>query len=192
MGKLGFYLEQEKCWGCRSCEVACKDVNDLSVGQAYRQVRTFEYGTYPNASMLHYSASCNHCDSPACVANCPTGAMYKCSDGTVQHDDESCIGCDTCVHSCPYEVPVHLDDKGIVGKCDSCYSLRARGQQPSCVASCVGRALHFGDLDELKLEFGSDGVTDQLPYLPESDTMPSLAVRPVQTPQSVEFRMKSI
>ena len=176
MGRLGFYFEQDKCWGCRSCEIACKDVNDLAAGEAYRRVITYECGSYPNAKVVHYTASCNHCENPACVENCPTGAMHKANDGTVQHNDDVCIGCDTCVHACPYGVPLHHSETSIVGKCDSCYSLRAQGIEPSCVASCIGRALHFGDLDELMTEFGADAV-DGAAFLPEPTTGPSVRVK---------------
>lgn len=70
--------------------------------------------------MFHLNLSCNHCESPACVANCPTGAMYKDDDGTVQHDDEACIGCQTCVNSCPYGAPQFIEEDKIVQKCDTC------------------------------------------------------------------------
>ena len=102
---LGFYFNERACSGCRACQTACKDRNNLEVGELFRHVRTFQTGTFPNATMYHYSATCNHCESPACVANCPTGAMQKGDDGTVQHDDEACIGCGSCATACPYEVP---------------------------------------------------------------------------------------
>lgn len=70
--------------------MACKDRRDIQVaGPRLRRVDTFECGTYPEVAMFHLNLSCNHCESPACVANCPTGAMYKDDDGTVQHDDEA-------------------------------------------------------------------------------------------------------
>lgn len=100
---LGFYVDLASCIGCKTCQVACKDRRDIQVaGPRLRRVDTFECGTYPEVAMFHLNISCNHCESPACVANCPTGAMYKDDDGTVQHDDEACIGCQTCVNSCPY------------------------------------------------------------------------------------------
>ena len=99
---LGFYVDLASCIGCKTCQVACKDRRDIQVaGPRLRRVDTFECGTYPEVAMFHLNLSCNHCESPACVANCPTGAMYKDDDGTVQHDDEACIGCQTCVNSVP-------------------------------------------------------------------------------------------
>lgn len=70
-------------------------------------------------------------------------------DGTVQHDDEICIGCETCVKSCPYGVPVLLEDKKVTGKCNACIDTRPEDGVPTCVAACGMRALEFGDYDEL-------------------------------------------
>lgn len=176
MGHLGFYFDMEKCAGCRTCLVACKDRNDLPIGILYRRVRTFETGSYPNAALYHYSSACNHCESPACVANCPTAAMSCADDGTVQHDDGLCIGCETCVKSCPYGVPVLLGDKGVTGKCDACKALRDQGMNPACVDACTMRCLDFGEVEELKAKYGADLVSD-LPVLPSSsETRPSILV----------------
>ena len=81
MGKKAFYFNMANCIGCRTCQIACKDVNDLEVGTLFRHVDSFETGAYPSAVLYHYSSSCNHCEEPACVANCPTGAMYIDEEG---------------------------------------------------------------------------------------------------------------
>ena len=99
---LGFYFDGNRCSGCKTCIIACKDFKELPVGINFRRVFSMETGTYPTAQAYHYSMACNHCETPACVVNCPSGAMHKGDDGTVQHDDEICIGCQTCVQSCPY------------------------------------------------------------------------------------------
>ena len=164
---LGFYFDMTRCVGCRACQVACKDKNDLELGILFRNAKTYESGEFPKVSMFNYSSTCNHCTSPACVAACPTGAMYKAEDGTVIHDDEMCIGCQTCAGICPYGVPKYSEAKGIVVKCDACAYLRAKGQKPACVDACPSRALDFGDVDELKAKYGSDLVSD-LSILPDS------------------------
>ncbi|MEG0417987.1 4Fe-4S dicluster domain-containing protein [Gordonibacter sp.] len=188
MASLGFYFNQENCIGCRACQVACVDRNDLAVGHLYRRVSSFETGKYPEARVYHYSAACNHCEKPACAANCPSGALQKADDGTVQRDKEVCIGCGTCVESCPYEVPILLEDQHISGKCDSCKAFRDQGANPVCVDACPMRALDFGDLDELAAKHGGDLVS-ALPILPSPDeTVPSLLVAPRAAALATEYK----
>lgn len=92
----GFYFNQQACIGCRTCQVACKDKNDLEVGYLFRRVESFEVGEFPKPATFHYSGACNHCHTPACAEVCPAGATYiNEEDGTVQHDDEACIGAAT-------------------------------------------------------------------------------------------------
>ncbi len=178
MGRLGFYFDSRMCMGCRTCQVACKDKNRLDVGTLFRSVQSFETGVYPNATIYHYSGSCNHCENPKCVAGCPTGAMYKAEDGTVQHDDDLCIGCRYCTWNCPYNVPQYIKEKHVVEKCNTCKDLRDNGQNPVCVDSCPMRAIKFGDLDDLKAEYGS-GLVNELPILTNASvTSPSLLINP--------------
>ena len=71
---LGFYVNLQRCIGCKTCQVACKDRHDLQqAGPRPRRVGTFECGTYPDVDMFHLVVSCNHCERPACVAGCPPG-----------------------------------------------------------------------------------------------------------------------
>lgn len=187
MGQLGFYFDMNSCSGCRTCQIACKDRNDLPIGVLYRSVHSFEVGKFPDAKMFHYSKSCNHCASPECVANCPTGAMQKADDGTVIHDDAKCIGCGTCVESCPYEVPVLRSDTGIAGKCDACHALREAGKNPACVDACLMRCLDFGDVEELAAKYGTEYVHD-LPFLPDSSvTSPATLIVPKECAKESSF-----
>lgn len=174
---LGFYFDQSSCSGCRACQTACKDRNNLMVGQLYRKVSTYQTGSYPDARLYHYSATCNHCDRPLCVANCPKGAMYKDDDGTVQHDDSLCIGCGTCVEACPYGVPILLEDKGIAGKCDACKPYTDAGHKPVCVDACNMRCLDFGDIDELRAKYGEDAVV-AIPCHSDGETGPNTLITP--------------
>ena len=172
MGKLGFYYDVTRCTGCRACQMACKEKNKLAAGDFCRRVDTIE----SEGKWMHFSLSCNHCEDPACVAVCPTGAMYKAEDGTVQHRDDLCIGCARCVHSCPYGAPFIDKYSGYSVKCDSCTQRRGEGREPACVEACPMRALRFGDLDELRAEHGACGA--ELRFLPsEAQTLPNLAVR---------------
>ena len=167
MAQMGFYFDQTACIGCKTCQIACRDKNALyNVGEIFRTVETTEVGEFPSVRYYSTSVSCNHCASPACVANCPTGAMYKDEEtGVVLHDDEMCIGCETCVSACP-----------IVRKCDSCYLLREKGESPACVAACPMRCLDFGDLEELKAKYGDDLVSDINGLPDSSETTPSLLI----------------
>ena len=175
MGKLGFYFNQENCIGCRACQQACKDKNDLEVGILFRRVKTFETGKFPHPNVFHYAGTCNHCENPMCVKGCPTGAMYIAEDGTVQHDDDKCIGCTYCVWNCPYKVPQYIKKLGKVHKCDFCKDLREKGENPACVDACNMRVLEWGDLDELKKRHPH--ATKDLPILPPSSmTNPSTII----------------
>lgn len=189
MGKLGFYFNQSSCSGCRACQTACKDRNDLQPGQLYRHVTTYQTGVYPHATMYHYSATCNHCEDPACVKACPTRAMHKAEDGTVQHDDDLCIGCRMCAMACPYNVPQYLEEKGVVGKCDACKPYRDAGLNPVCVDACNMRVLDFGDLDELREKYGSVNLVHDLPILPSSETTgPSTIIEPKTAAIAPDFK----
>lgn len=176
MGKLGFYFNMDNCIGCSACQIACKDRADLPVGANFRTVGHYETGEYPDARWYHMSIACNHCTDPACVRNCPSGAMHMAEDGTVQHDDDMCIFCLTCVEKCPYGAPVAVEDLGYVQKCDSCKPLRDAGMNPVCVDACVQRALEFGDLEALKKAHEGEELVNELPCLPEPSTQPSLLI----------------
>ena len=173
---LGFYFDQTSCSGCRACQTACKDRNNLGAGELFRRVTTYQTGRFPNATMYHYAATCNHCTNPACVEVCPVGAMYVAEDGTVQHNDKTCIGCQACVNNCPYEVPVYLEEKGIVGKCDACKPFLDAGKNPVCVDACNMRCIDFGDIDELRAKYGDDLVTE-LPVHPDGGTQPNTLIK---------------
>lgn len=119
--------------------------------------RGIENGAYPAAKMHSYSRTCNHCASPACVANCPTGAMYQADDGTVQHNDAECIGCQTCVNSCPYGIPQYDEEQNISRKCDSCKAYRDAGMNPVCVDACCIRVLFQRPTLEVRRSYRAAG-----------------------------------
>lgn len=187
MARKGFYFNQNVCVGCRTCQVSCKDKNDLPIGTNFRLVSTFETGEFPKATSYHLSMACNHCEHPACAQACPTGAMcIDEADGTVQHDDDRCIGCKSCVMACPYDAPKFRSDLGIVTKCNACKELRDAGEQNACVASCPLRALEFGDVDELKRKHPN--AVDTIAALPNpSITTPSLLIEAKAAAQNERF-----
>ena len=175
---LGFYVNMQRCIGCRTCQVACKDRHNLqAAGPRTRRVETFECGAYPDVQMFHTTVSCNHCENPACVAGCPTGAMFKSDDGTVQHIDDRCVVCRNCMLACPYGAPQLDEGENMIVKCVSCKALREDGRNPVCVDACPMRAIEFGDIDELRAKHG-DAVS-VLPVLPSADiTHPNLLLDP--------------
>ena len=186
---LGFYVDLQRCIGCRTCQVACKDRRDLqSAGPRPRRVDSFECGTYPDVSLFHLALSCNHCDEPACVAGCPTAALHKAGDGTVQYDADRCVVCRNCMTVCPYGAPQHDEDANLIAKCDACKALRDAGRNPVCVDACPMRAIEFGELDELRAAHGDD-LTSELPVLPSADvTHPNMLLRPSAGALREDFR----
>jgi tetrathionate reductase subunit B len=99
---------------------------------------------------------CNHCDDPPCVRNCPVEATFKVEDGGfVLQRYERCIGCRTCMASCPYNarfmLPAHrtyTEITNVVDKCTFCFHRVTQGLVPACVQTCIGRARVFGDIND--------------------------------------------
>ncbi|RNL45060.1 4Fe-4S dicluster domain-containing protein [Paraeggerthella hongkongensis] len=192
MTKQGFYFDLTSCSGCRTCQVACKDKNALGVGTLFRHVHTFETGAYPEARLYSFAATCNHCMNPACVEACPNSAMYiDEEDGTVQHDDSKCIGCQYCVKACPYGVPQYIEESKLTHKCDGCIQLRKNGEVPACVAACPMRAIEFGSYDEL-LAAHPEAVSD-VAVLPNSaETSPCTLINPKPAALEQDYRPVSL
>lgn len=186
---LGFYLDMTRCSGCGTCVYACKNRLDLGmVGVLPRRVGRYEVGTFPQVKGYSVTVSCNHCENPACIRNCPTGAMYKAEDGSVLHNDDACIGCRSCIMACPYGAPQFLETEGIVVKCDTCKALRDADMNPVCVNACPSRALDFGDLDELRQKYGSDLVSE-IAVLPDASlTEPNLLIKARESALDESYR----
>lgn len=177
MPQKGFYYNTDNCTGCKTCQVACKDVNNLEAGVLFRQVHELEVGKYPNPKAFNISLACNHCADPRCVKNCPTQAMYKRpEDGIVMHDPDVCIGCRYCTWSCPYGAPKFIEEKGVVGKCTLCLDLVQAGEKPACEASCQMRCIETGDIEELRKKYGDNADMKLLPS--SSITNPSIVIKP--------------
>lgn len=184
--QYGFHVNIDTCVGCKTCVAACKDKNNLPLGEKYRRVYDYgsvdwEIGETGSATPMNYfiysvSAACMHCAAPACMASCAVGAITKREDGIVSIDSEICIGCGACVPACPFEAPYMSDATGMAHKCDFCLDLIDQGEDPICVAGCPMRSLEYGELEELKTKYGAIDQVDPLPKDPM--TGPSIVFTP--------------
>lgn len=177
MAQIGFYLDMKSCIGCKVCQIACKDKNQLEIETNYRQVTTYEGGRFPNPWVMNFTMACNHCGNPKCVEKCPVGALYKREkDGIVELNKNKCIGCKSCREACPYNAIQYLGDSvKKVGKCNLCSDLIEKGEMPACVAGCLMRALQYGDIKELIQEHGSSSHTSPINL---ENTKPSYIINP--------------
>jgi DMSO reductase iron-sulfur subunit len=142
-------LDLDRCIGCFSCVVACKQENNVQLGAYWNKVLTIgPTGKFPDVEMYFLPVLCQHCEDPQCVKNCPTGASQKRDDGIVLIDKEKCIGCQYCVMACPYGVRYFNEAEGVVEKCTLCAHLVEKGQEPACVKNCAAKARIFGDIND--------------------------------------------
>lgn len=179
--QLAFDVDLFNCIGCRACEVACKQENDLPVGVRYRRVVTQEYGRYPRVAADFISLACNHCAEPACLKVCPVDAYTKReSDGVVLHDQEKCIGCLRCTWACPYGAPQFNEAKKKVEKCHFCFHRLALGMRPACVQTCPGLALDFGPVKAVSAR--PNRVRTIARFSDISLTVPNIRFRPMKHP----------
>lgn len=172
--KYGMVIDLKKCIGCYGCQIFCKAENANPPGVLWSRVLFYESGQYPAVRKTPLPVLCMHCETPACVDVCPSGASRKRPDGIVTVDGEKCTGCLGCLMACPYgarqpypEEVEHFPGRGltpyedlayrghrrgVVGKCDFCLHRIEKGLEPACVRSCMAKARYFGDLDDPQSE----------------------------------------
>ncbi len=98
-------------------------------------------------TMFYLPRMCNHCLNPACVAACPSGAIYKRGeDGVVLINNQKCRAWRMCVSACPYKKAYYNWKDGKSEKCILCYPRLETGQAPACMHTCVGRIRYLGTL----------------------------------------------
>lgn len=160
---FGVLHDSTRCIGCRKCEQACNQVNDLAAPDrpfddltvlderrrtdeaVYTVVNRFEDGVFAKIQ-------CNHCQEPACASACFVKALYKDPTGAVVYDESLCVGCRYCMVACPFNIPAFtyfdpLTPK--ITKCTLCLPLIREGRLPGCVADCPKEALTFGQRTDL-------------------------------------------
>jgi formate dehydrogenase iron-sulfur subunit len=171
----GFFTDSTLCIGCKACEVACKEWNDvpddgflfsglsydntLSLGHStWRHVKFVEsqplFGRGGNAAegaTWEFSSDvCKHCENAGCLDACPTGSIVRTEFGSVYVQPDICNGCGYCVVSCPFGVIDRRPVDGRAFKCTFCYDRQRAGEQPACAKACPTGSILFGDLEELQ------------------------------------------
>jgi len=167
-----FLFDSSFCTGCKACQVACKDKNQLPAGILWRRVYEVSAGTWQkndgawttDVYAYNISMACNHCEYPICAGVCPTNAYIILPNGIVHLDTERCTGCGYCSWACPYGAPQFDLQTGTMTKCDFCEDYLEQGKPPACVAACPMRSLEFAELPGLESQ---PGYTQEIPPLPD-------------------------
>ena len=145
MIKFDLNIDNPLCWGCKTCQVACKQENRAADGVQLICVEEIGPGRVEDKLDVSYQVNlCRHCDDPPCAEACPEGAIVKREDGIVILDDSLCTGCQACIESCPYEAIGFDEDKVIAQKCNLCYHRVDHGLLPACADNiCPAHCIHF-------------------------------------------------
>ena len=167
----GVLVDVSYCVGCRKCEWACHESNELGGAQMsdfenaikihekrrpdpknFTVVNGYK-GCAPEGKDCFVKVQCMHCLDPACVSACIVGALEKDAKGPVSYDAGKCIGCRYCMVACPFQVPAYEYDEALaprVMKCTFCLEQKlAEGGRPACVEICPEGALRFGKREDL-------------------------------------------
>jgi formate dehydrogenase beta subunit len=160
------YIDTTTCIGCKACEVACQEWNDLP------SVSTAQTGSYQTMASLDANFwnlikfkeleldnglawlmrkdQCMHCAEPGCLAACPApGALVQYANGIVDVNADKCIGCQMCQAGCPFDVPRFSASTGKMSKCTLCVDRTSVGLEPACVKACPTGCLQFGNKDDM-------------------------------------------
>ncbi|MBI4797494.1 MAG: 4Fe-4S binding protein [Desulfarculus sp.] len=154
-----YYITQDKdrCIGCLSCEIYCKQNKQLPEGPRLCQIVMLskrKVAGVPREAYVYLG--CFHCQNPVCVAACPTGAMQKREgDGIVSVDPELCVGCKACMVACPWGAVQWNAETEKVVKRDFCKDRVDQGLKPVCVTVCTTGCLSFNEMDEAQAEAGA-------------------------------------
>jgi formate dehydrogenase iron-sulfur subunit len=169
---MGFYTDTSVCIGCKACEVACKEWNQLSStaggantlsglsydntrrldGQHWRHVKFIEQfdQTRSQGRWLMMSDVCKHCVKAPCLEVCPTGAIIRTEFDTVVIQSDVCNGCRACIAACPFGVIDINPVTDTAMKCTLCYDRMQNGLVPACAQACPTASIQFGPIQELR------------------------------------------
>ncbi len=161
------YIDTTSCIGCKACEVACQEWNDLPPETT---VQIGSYQTLPDLTpnfwnLIHFNEyerddqmhwlmrkdQCMHCDDPGCLKACPApGAIVQYTNGIVDFQQENCIGCGYCITGCPFNIPKFKKETKKVYKCTLCVDRTSVGLEPACIKACPTSCLQFGTKLQMK------------------------------------------
>lgn len=149
-------IDTNRCMGCQSCIIACKEQNKTPKGFFVTTVTKQSHGTYPSAWHSYKPSLCHHCEDAPCLNACVPKATFPLDSGIIVVDWEHCIGCGACVQACPYDARFQdPTNQNKVDKCDFCATLLEKGLEPACVETCPSSARIFGDLAHPQGEFAT-------------------------------------
>ena len=160
-------VDISRCIGCKGCEVACKEWNELGVEptenfgsmQSHRDLtpdtwllmRFNEIEKEGDLEWLIKKDACLHCEEPGCLYACPApGAIIQYENGIVDFNQDNCIGCQYCVSGCPFDIPRFNPETRKVYKCNMCVDRVEAGLEPACVKTCPTNAIAWGTKDDMQ------------------------------------------
>ncbi|MBE7375265.1 formate dehydrogenase subunit beta [Pseudomonas lopnurensis] len=169
IGEVAKLIDTSKCIGCKACQVACSEWNDLrdevgtSAGtydnpidltaQSWTVMKFAEYEN-PGSGNLEWlirKDGCMHCADPGCLKACPSpGAIVKYANGIVDFNQDHCIGCGYCITGCPFDIPRISEKDKKAYKCTLCSDRVSVGLEPACVKTCPTGAIVFGSKADMK------------------------------------------
>ena len=169
---MGFYTDTTVCIGCKACEVACKEWNQLPAtnggratlsGDSYDNTRRLDGIHWRHVKFIEQfdaerrqgrwlmmSDVCKHCVRAGCLEVCPTGAIIRTEFDTVVIQSDVCNGCRDCIGACPFGVIDINPVSGTAQKCTLCYDRMRAGMTPACAQACPTASINFGPIRELK------------------------------------------
>ena len=194
VSQYAFFVNSDACSGCKTCQVACNDMNDIPAGQHWRRVYEITAGGWEKkegawvSTVVAYNLSmaCVHCLDPTCLSTCPSQVIWKRDDGIVLIDDSRCSRCRRCESACPYGAIRYDATTDSLRKCDFCLDYLDSGLSPACVAACPNRALEFGEYDELRRKYGD--LSRVFPLPDPSIAGPALIIKPHRNAALVQSR----
>ncbi len=192
--KFGFLFDQSRCMGCNACTVACKDWNKVGAGPVrWRTHKLHEITTATPNEFKNLVMSCNHCEDPACVKSCGSGAIAKDErTGIVQINRDKCVNVRACITACPFgaigvaDSAQETETKSSwltphpAQKCNMCIDRVNDGQVPVCVAACPARAIQWGITEKLESIPGAVRMNQSdfgYAYKNNTETGPSLWIK---------------